>query len=189
MFYSRKKHSNPFDEFKDKPLDEIPPEIRSESAYQKIIYWVEACLLMIHSDNELSLSPRAKLAIDIFFLGGIDYICQCHNLDEKWYGITAVKVFDAIGYFSELSGVALVINHNNFLNHDFSHKVLFYGGNLCKKWYYDRNRIAPTLLCNLVKKWNETPEPPTELETKVLLKYFWNHGGSQLVSNDSDDSE
>lgn len=189
MSIFRKKPKNPFDEFKGKPLNEVPPDIRSKSACLKMFCWAKACLSLIHADEELALSPRAKLAVDIFFLGGIDYLCQCHNLDDKWFGVTADQIFATIGSFSELSGVALVINHNNFLNYDFSRKVLDDGGSLCQKWFSRENPHAPMALWSFVNEWNETPELPKGLEIKDLLRYFWDHGGSQFINNVSGDSE
>ena len=126
---------------------------------------------------------------DIFFLGGVEYLCQCHNFDDDWYMITAVKVFDTISCFSELSGVALVINHNNFCDYDFSSKVLEDGFNLCKKWFSRENPDAPMALWSFVREWNETPELPKGLETKDLLLYFWNHGGSDFINDESGDSK
>lgn len=189
MSIFRKKPENPFDKFQGKPLDEIPIEIRSESSYLKMLNWVKACLLLIYSDHELALSPRTNLAVDIFFLGGVEYLCRCYNLDDDLYMITADKVFDTIGCFSELSGVALVINHNNFFDHDFSSKVLEDGFNLCQEWFSRENPNASMALWSFVREWNETPELPKGLETKDLLLYFWNHGGSRLAKNESGDSE
>jgi hypothetical protein len=136
----------------------------------------------------LALSPRAKLAIDIFLLGEMDYLCQCHNLDDDWYMITATKFFDRIGCMSELSSVALVVNHNNFCDHDFSSKVLDDGFNFCQKWFIRENSNASMVLWLFVQEWNETPELPKGLETKDLLRYFWDHFGSSLVDRESGDS-
>lgn len=183
MSIFRKNPKNPFDEFKGRPLDEVPPDIRSKSACLKMFIWVKACLLSIHADSELALSPRAKLAVDIFFLGSIDYLCQCHRLDDKWFGVTVDEIFCTINSFSELSGVTLFINYNNFLNFDFSRKVLDDGGSLCQKWFSRENPDAPMALWSFVKEWNETPEPPNGLEKKDLLRYFWDHGGSQFTNN------
>jgi len=189
MSLFRKKPKNPFDEFKGKPLDETPLEIRSESAYLKMLYWVKASLMLIRADDELALSPRTKLAVDIFFMGGVQYLCHCHHLDDDWYMITADKVFDTIGCFSELSGVALVINHNNFYDHDFSSKVFEDGFNLCQKWCTRENPNASMALWSFVREWNETPELPKGLETKDLLRYFWDHGGYSLVKRKPGDSK
>jgi len=188
MSIFRKKPKNPFDEFKGKPLDEVPPDIRSKSVCLKMFSWVKACLLLIHADHELKLSPRAKLAVDVFFLGSIDYLCQCHCLANKWFGVTVDEVFCTISPFSELSGVALFINYNNFLKFDFSRKVLDDGGSLCQKWFSRENPDAPMALWSFVNEWNETPELPKGLETKDLLRYFWDHGGSQFINNVSGDS-
>jgi len=67
MSIFRKEPKNPFDDFKGKPLNEVPPDIRSKSVCLKMLCWVKACLLLVHADHELALSPRAKLAVDIFF--------------------------------------------------------------------------------------------------------------------------
>jgi hypothetical protein len=190
MSIFRKKPKNPFDEFKGKPLDEVPPEIRSKSTCLKMIFWVKACLLDIYADHKLALSPRAKLAVDIFFLGSIDYLCQCHNLDDEWYGITADEVFRTISPpFSELAGATLIINYNNFREHAFSSKILDDGFNLCQKWFSRENPHASMALWHFVNEWNETPELPKGLEMKDLFRYFWDHGGSQFINNASGDSE
>ena len=91
--------------------------------------------------------------------------------------------------FSELSGVALIINYNNFCDHNFSSKVLEDGFNLCEKWFLRENPNASMALWSIVREWNETPELPKGLEMKNLLRYFWDHGGYQFLNNMSGDSK
>lgn len=137
---------NFFKSDKDKKLEAIG---------KQILLWNKAC--MVGVDESLLKEPRPQVGAILFFLGGIDNLCQANQIDDKTFAKLSMELLDIMGFKKEFTVPILKNFYLNRPDNEFALQANIEGGKKITDFLSGKNKMAPLAFGAFVREWTEEP--------------------------------
>jgi len=138
-------------------LFELDVDAKIESISKQMILWHHAC--RIGADVSLLSNPRPHYGAILFLIGGIDYLCQPHEIDDILFSEISVMVLEIIG-FEKAVVVDILVNFFGKEDQDsFSLNACINGGNRLKD-FVAGNTLAALSYGAWIEEWAKIPNLP-----------------------------
>lgn len=134
-------------------------EEKIEAISKQMILWYRACVA--GADVSLLATPRPHIGAILFLLGGIDYLCQSHNIDDELFGEISTYILETIGFEKEVVTQVLINFFGKEDQDNFSMNACVNGGNRLKD-FLSGNSLAALSYGAWIEDWSKTPELPAK---------------------------
>lgn len=127
---------------------------------KQILIWNQACLMGV--EDELLNLPRPKVGAILFFIGGIDNLCQANQIDDDEFAKIGIELLEQIGFPSEVIRPIFVNFYTQQNKNEFALKANIEGGKLLSEFLSGKNEMAPLAFGAYVRDWAEEPDLKAE---------------------------
>lgn len=138
---------NFFKSAKDKKLEAIG---------KQMLIWHKACLMGVEED--VLKEPRPQVGAILFFIGGIDNLCQANQIDDKTFAELAIELLDIMGFKKEFTVPILKNFYLQRPNNKFALQANIEGGKALTTFLSGKNKMAPLVFGLSVQEWAENPD-------------------------------
>lgn len=138
-------------------LFENVTDVKIESISKQIILWYRACVA--GADVSLLAAPRPHIGAILFLMGGIDYLCQSHDIDDEMFGEISIMILGIVGFEEDVVTSVLINFFGKQQQDNFSMNACVNGGNRLKD-FLSGNTLAALSYGAWIEEWAKNPDLP-----------------------------
>lgn len=132
-------------------------DLKVESISKQFIYWYHACL--VGADVSLLATPRPHIGAILFLIGGIDYLCQSHDIDDELFSEICLLNLKIVGFEEDVVAQVLIDFFGKEQQDNFSMNACANGGNRLKD-FLSGNTLAALSYGAWIEEWAKNPDLP-----------------------------
>ncbi len=128
---------------------------KHDAIKKQMLIWNQACLMGV--EEELLNLPRPKVGAILFFIGGIDNLCQANEIDDKEFTEIGIELLEQMGFPSEFIKPIFLNFYTQQNKNEFAMKANIEGGKLLTEFLSGKNKMAPLIFGGYVEDWAKEP--------------------------------